>query len=230
MKMAAAEGLYDTKASCAPFSVFTVGSLDGSREKFAVKVPCLLSFLGTGSVHGSIQGINQLRAQYRSAYGQDPSAAYYSPSAYVPVIPVTYWSFRLMIGLGMGAAIGAALLLWLTRRGRTPTSRWVRPLLVALPLGALAGNSFGWIFTEMGRQPWAVFGLMTTQQAVSPGVSVTEALISVIALTALYGVLAVVEVRLLLHTIKGGAEEYVEPPDPSLRGPHDEDAPLAFAY
>ena len=148
----------------------------------------------------------------------------------MPIIPVTYWSFRLMIGLGMGAAAGAALVLWLTRRRRAPDSRWYRVLLVALPLGALAGNSFGWIFTEMGRQPWVVFGLMTTDNAVSPGVTVTEALISVIALTALYGLLAVIEVGLLLRTIKAGAEEYVEPPDPTIQGREDDDAPMAFAY
>jgi cytochrome d ubiquinol oxidase subunit I len=230
MKMAAAEALYNTDDSCAPFSVFTIGSLDGSKEKFSITIPCLLSFLGTGSTNGEIQGINDLRKQYEQTYGQDPGATYYSASGYVPIIPVTYWSFRLMIGLGMGAAAGAALVLWLTRRRRRPDSRWYRVLLVALPLGVLAGNSFGWIFTEMGRQPWAVFGLMTTDNAVSPGVTVTEALISVIALTALYGVLAVIEVGLLLRTIKAGAEEYVEPPDPTIRGREDDDAPMAFAY
>jgi cytochrome d ubiquinol oxidase subunit I len=82
----------------------------------------------------------------------------------------------------------------------------------------------------MGRQPWAVFGLMTTDHAVSPGVSVAEAWISLISLTVLYGVLAVVEVKLLLRTIRAGAEEYAEPPDPTLRGREDDDAPLAFAY
>jgi cytochrome d ubiquinol oxidase subunit I len=230
MKMAAAEGLYETKQSCAPFSVFTVGTPDGRQEKFAVTVPCLLSFLATGSFDGRVEGINDLRAQYREQYGQDPGATYYSPEAYVPVIPVTYWSFRFMIGLGMGAAAGAALVLWLTRRGRAPQGRWFKALAIGLPLGALGANSFGWIFTEMGRQPWAVFGLMTTDHAVSPGVSVAEAWISLISLTVLYGVLAVVEVKLLLRTIRAGAEEYAEPPDPTLRGREVDDAPLAFAY
>ena len=60
MKMAAAEALYDTEESCAPFSLFTIGTPDGTSEKFAIKVPCLLSFLATGSVDGEVQGINQL--------------------------------------------------------------------------------------------------------------------------------------------------------------------------
>ena len=57
------------------------------------------------------------------------------------------------------------------------------PSALGLPLAALAANSFGWIFTEMGRQPWVVFGLMTTERAVSPGVSVFEAAISLVVLT-----------------------------------------------
>ncbi|QIG42254.1 cytochrome ubiquinol oxidase subunit I [Nocardioides anomalus] len=227
MKMAAAEGLYETRDSCAPFSVLTIGSLDGREEKKAFTVPCLLSFLGTGSVDGRVEGIDDLRAEYAERYGQDPGSAYYQVDDYVPVVPVTYWSFRLMIGLGMGAASGGALVLWLTRRGRTPSGRWFRTLCVALPLGAAAGNSFGWIFTEMGRQPWVVFGLMTTDHAVSPSVSVTEALISVVTLTALYGVLAVIEIGLILLTVRSGPAPYVEPAAPDDDA---EDRPLAFAY
>jgi len=229
MKMAAAEALYETEETCAPFSVLTIGSLDGSEEKRAFTIPCLLSFLATGSFDGRVEGINDLRAQYAEEYGSDPGAVYYDPDGYVPYIPVTYWSFRLMIGLGMGAALGAALVLWLTRRGRSPSSRWVRLLCIGLPLGALAGNSFGWIFTEMGRQPWVVFGLMTTDHAVSPGVSATEAMVSVVTLTLLYGVLAVIEVGLILRTVRAGLPPYVEPPDPDTHEPSD-DAPLAFAY
>ena len=75
-----------------------------------------------------------------------------------------------MIGLGLLAAAGAALILWVTRKGRAPTGRvWVW-LAIAMPLLPVAANSFGWIFTEMGRQPWVVFGVMTTAHAVSPGV------------------------------------------------------------
>ncbi len=78
MKMAAAEALYETEESCAPFSLFTIGTLDGSEETFSVTVPCLLSFLATGSFDGEVQGINQLREQYEQEYGQDPGAAYYT--------------------------------------------------------------------------------------------------------------------------------------------------------
>jgi cytochrome d ubiquinol oxidase subunit I len=227
MKMAAAEALYDTEAP-ADFSLFTIGSLDGSEEKFSIKVPNLLSFLATGTWDGEVEGINQLREQYQAEYGQDPGAKYYSPGDYTPVIPITYWTFRLMIGLGVVAAGLAALVLWVTRKGRIPSGRaWVW-VAISLPLLPVVANSFGWIFTEMGRQPWAVFGLMTTTSAVSPGVSVGEALSSVITLTLLYAVLAVIEVGLMVKYVRAGADPFVEPPDPKLGEPSDE--PLTFAY
>ena len=232
MKMAAAEALYDTEESCAPFSIFTIGTPDGKEEKFSITVPCVLSFLGTGSFDGEVKGINDLRAEYRETYGQDPGAAYYDPSGeYSPIIPVTYWTFRYMIGFGVAAAFFAGLILFLTRRGRVPTSKWFGRMAIATPVLMLLGNSAGWIFTEMGRQPWVVFGLMNVGRGVSPGVSTTEAWISIITLTGLYGVLAVIELGLLLRVIKKGPDDFEEPPNPTLRGSDDdEDRPLAFAY
>jgi cytochrome bd ubiquinol oxidase subunit I len=232
MKMAAAEALYETEESCAPFSIFTVGTPDGREEKFAVTVPCLLSWLGTGSFDGEVEGINQLRERYVAEYGADPGASYYTAGDYTPIIPVTYWSFRFMMGFGFVAMAGAAAMLWAIRRdpkaqlpGGSRTWLW---LAVSMPLLPLAANSFGWIFTEMGRQPWSVFGLMTVENSVSPGVSVTEAWISLISLTAIYAVLAVVEVGLILKYARKGADPFVEPPDPSLREQSDD--PLTFAY
>ena len=232
MKMAAAEALYETSDSCAPFSLFTIGTPDGQEEKFSIEVPCVLSFLATGKFDQKVEGINDLREQYQETYGQDPGARYYDPSGlYSPNIPVTYWTFRYMMGLGALAALFAGLILFLTRKGRTPTSKWFGRMAIATPIVLPAANSFGWIFTEMGRQPWVVFGLMTTRSGVSPGVSVTEAWISIVALTLLYGVLAIVEVGLLMRVIKKGPEQFEEPPTPTLRGSDDdEDRPLAFAY
>ncbi|MBO4210867.1 cytochrome ubiquinol oxidase subunit I, partial [Micromonospora echinofusca] len=161
MKMAAAEGLYTTESPAA-FSVLTIGSLDGSREIYALKIPYLLSFLGTGDPNGTVAGINDLQAQYATQYG---------PGNYAPIIPVTYWSFRFMIGLGLAAAAIALWVLWAGRKGRTPTNRWLLRAGLILPLLPLAANSFGWIFTEMGRQPWIVFGEMLTRDGVSRTVS-----------------------------------------------------------
>jgi cytochrome d ubiquinol oxidase subunit I len=225
MKMAAAEGLYDTESS-APFSLLTIGTPDGKEEKFAIKVPDLLSFLAEGDFNAEVKGINQLRNEYQAKYGQDPGAKYYSPGDYTPIIPVTYWSFRFMIGLGVFAAAGAALILLVTRKGGRPLGVWWPRLAILLPIAMILGNAWGWMFTEMGRQPWVVFGLMTTAQGVSPGVSVFEAWVSVIALTSIYAVLAVVEFGLMWRYIKLGAPAFEQPPDHTS----DEDRPLAFAY
>jgi len=225
MKMAAAEALYNSEDS-ADFSLFTIGTPDGKKEKFAVKVPGLLSFLATGSFDGKVEGINELRTQYQKEYGSDPGAKYYTPGDYTPVIPVTYWTFRVMIGLGVLGALFAAMILWITRREKQPVSRWWRWVAISLPFLPLFANSFGWLFTEMGRQPWAVFGLMTTEQAVSPGVSTFEVGTSLVVLTLLYGVLAVVEVGLTLKYVKAGAEKDAVVHEPS----DDPDRPLAFAY
>jgi cytochrome d ubiquinol oxidase subunit I len=212
MKMAAAEALYQTEKP-APFSIFTIGTLDGSREIFSVKVPYLLSFLATGSFTGEVKGINELQASYEKLYG---------PGSYKPYIPLTYWTFRLMIGVGMASAAIAVWLLWITRRGRAP-NHWLLWLVAPLPLLPLVANGFGWIFTETGRQPWLVFGMLETASGVSPSTSMPEVLTSLIGFTLLYGVLAVVEVKLMLRSIRTG----LEGPEPA---PDDSDKPLSFAY
>jgi cytochrome d ubiquinol oxidase subunit I len=227
MKMAAAEALYETEQPAA-FSILTIGTLDGSEEVFSITIPRLLSFLATGTLDGEVQGIDQLRAQYIETYGQDPGEAYYSPGDYTPPIAVTYWTFRLMMGLGILAAVFGAWILWATRKGREPAGRWIMAAAVTLPFLPLFANSFGWIFTEVGRQPWVVFGLMTTELGVSPGTTTGEVLATLVGFTLLYGVLAVVEVKLLLTYIRKGADPLPEPSDGD--GSDDPDRPLAFAY
>ena len=226
MKMAAAEALYETADSDAPFSLFTVGSLDGTEEKFAVTVPGLLSFLATGNFDGEVKGINELRAEYAKTYG-DSGDPLVEDATYVPNIPLSYWSFRLMMGVGFAAMAAAAAVLWATRRDRVPGARWWHWLIIATPLLPVFGNSFGWIFTEIGRQPWLVFGLMATKTGVSPSVSAGEVVTSMAVYTLLYGVLAVVEIKLFLTYMRAGAPAFEEPIDQAHQ---DEDAELAFAY
>jgi cytochrome d ubiquinol oxidase subunit I len=193
MKMAAAEALYHTSQP-APLSLFTVGTLNGAREIFMIGIPRLLSFLATGNWDARVQGIDNLQAHYSQVYG---------PGSYTPVVPVVYWSFRLMIGVGLLAALIAAIAWWSIRRGRRPRSRWLAWPVIALPLLPLAANSFGWIMTEVGRQPWLVYGQFKTAAGVSAN-SGGEVLASMIILTVLYGVLAVIEAGLMLRYIRAG--------------------------
>ena len=223
MKMAAAEGLYETRSS-APFSVLTIGSLDGTRATPLIEVPGLLSFLGTGSFSGEIKGINDVNAAEKATYAGSATAA---SDSYVPVIWMTYWNFRLMMGTGFLTMIFALMALWKTRGDGVVTAGMWRWIAIATPLLPLLANSFGWIFTEVGRQPWLVNGLMTTSAGVSSAVSASSVLISMVVYTLLYGVLAVVEVRLLLTYIKPGAVPVEAPKDPADRA---DDEPLVFAY
>lgn len=98
----------------------------------------------------------------------------------------------------------------------------------------LIANSWGWIFTEMGRQPWVVYGVMQTRDAVSPGVSTAEVIISMSVFTLLYAVLAVIEVKLLAKYVKAGPPELTEadlnPPTKIGGDLRDADKPMAFSY
>ena len=219
MKMAAAEALYATSQP-ASLSLFTIGTLDGSREVFSVRVPHVLSFMATGDPNGRVEGIDDLQRDYERRFG---------PGNYRPVVPVTYWAFRLMIGCGALAALAALWLLWLLRRPGLRPNRWTVGAAVALPLLPLAANSIGWLFTEMGRQPWIVFGLMPTAAGVSPGTPAWYVLLSMTTLTLLYGGLAVLEVGLLLRRIRAGLPDVGHEPAGAAAGAPG-DRPIAHAY
>jgi cytochrome d ubiquinol oxidase subunit I len=218
MKMAAAEALYETQAS-APFSLLTIGTLDGSKSVFQIGVPSVLSFMSTGDFNGVVEGVNDLEAKYDQQYG---------PGDYTPNIPLAYWSFRLMIGFGAIASLFVLLALWQMRRGGTPKGKWFAPAMYALPFLPLLANSFGWIFTETARQPWAVFGLIKTADGVSAVVSAGAVLFTMIVFTLLYGALAFIEFGLILKVIKNGPAEELDYEDPQLGG--SEDKQLVMAY
>ncbi|MCC2592488.1 cytochrome ubiquinol oxidase subunit I [Tessaracoccus sp. OS52] len=238
MKMAAAEGLYDTETN-AGFSVLTIGNLDGTEEVWALKIPGLLSFM---SGHETVKGINDLRADFaeegfkrfdgsrttlQSEFAEE-LAANYPQIDPTPNIFLSYWTFRLMITLGMLGAVVGAFLLFVVRRDRLPTpSKWWTGLMLAMPLLPMLGNSFGWIFTEMGRQPWVVAGVLPTAAGISPTVSVAEVWTSMIVYTLLYGALAVIEVWLFLKFSRLGLPDVTAP---APRPDDDLDAPATFAY
>ncbi len=215
MKMAAAEALYQTEQP-ASFSLFTIGTLDGSQEVWSLRVPNVLSFLATGDFNGKVEGINDIQSQYDATYGTGD---------YTPNIPVTYWTFRLMIGAGALAALAALWFLFRMRKGGVP-GRGAIATAVLLPFLPLAANSLAWIFTEMGRQPWIVFGLMETSNAVSPTSSTLEVLITLVGFTLLYGALAVVMVGLMVRRVKAGLPEA----NAEQGFGHEAEADLGFGY
>ena len=157
-----------------------------------------------------------------------PCIAQFGPGDFTPIIWITYWSFRWMIGLGAVSALISMIGLWMTRRksAEMPERRaniiW-RTLIWTAPLPLLAAL-VGWIFTEMGRQPWIVFGLMKTEAAVSPNVAGWQVALSLAAFTLIYGILAVVEFKLILKAAKEG------PPEIEASGEDSDDSHLAIVY
>lgn len=232
MKMAAAEALY-TSEDNAGFSIFTIGSLDGSKEVFSIKVPGLLSFLATGDFGAKVEGIKELEAKAKelpakveAQYGPEV-AKLATADSYTPNIPMSYWSFRLMMGLGFLSTLFGIMAWMAARKEKAPSGGLWRQIAIWTPLLPVIAISFGWIFTEIGRQPWIVNGLMTTATGVSPSVSAGEVLFSMIVYTLVYAVLAYIEVKLFLAYVRRGAEPFEAPVDP--KDVH-EDAPLQFAY
>ncbi|MFM6962834.1 MAG: cytochrome ubiquinol oxidase subunit I [Micrococcales bacterium] len=207
-----------TSACCSSLSEksmedFTWGTPDGTSELFSIRIPNLLSWLSTGEWNSTVEGLNQLQAQYVGLYG---------PGNYMPVLWITYWAFRWMIGLGALSVLVAVVGLFLTKKkniARVPRWAWTAAIWSA-PLPILA-ISIGWMFTEMGRQPWIVFSLLKTADAVSPGINGVDVLISLIVFTLVYGVLAVIEMKLLLKAIQCGITK---------DEPKSESEQLAVAY
>jgi cytochrome d ubiquinol oxidase subunit I len=226
MKMAAAEALCDTETA-AGFSLFAIGDVSQQCDVRSLAVPGLTSFLATGDTGSTLLGVNELQTWYVEKYGAGD---------YVPPLAVTYWTFRLMIGFGVFSALLALAALWYTRGGRTPAGRRFGTLaLIAVPMPFLA-NLTGWIFTEMGRQPWVVVpnptGVQEVRMLTAEGVSGIDAssvAISLTVFTLLYGALAVVWFVLIRRGILAGPQDDA-PADP---GAGDDDAagtPLTFAY
>ncbi len=189
MKIAASEAQWTTCQPCG-FSVFQIGgfSPQDPTPSFAITIPRLLSWMGTGSFNGKIEGLNQLQAQEQQRYG---------PGDYMPSIELIYWSMRIMAVLGVVMFLLAAVGAWLYRRRALERSRWfLRSAIVAIAFPYLAA-SFGWILTEMGRQPWIVQGLLKTSKAVSPSVGTATVATSLGVFVALYLTLGVVDFILM---------------------------------
>ena len=197
MKIAAAEALWET-SDPAPLSLLTIGDLTGTREVWSIRIPRALSFLAFNRLDGQIIGLNDLQQAYEMRYG---------PGNYIPLLPVTYWSFRMMVGAGFLMLALAGYALVLTLRERFPHTgrlfRWL-PLAIALPYLA---NTTGWLLTELGRQPWIVFGLQKTSDAASPNVRTGMLVFSIVVFTLIYGLLMALDVYLLARNARPPTDE-----------------------
>ena len=191
MKIAAAEALWNTCPSHCSFSVVQVGGGNNDQTPTQIiNIPDLLSILATNHVDGTVQGLNNLNAQYQEEYG---------PGNYVPNVFIQYWSMRVMAYLATVVFILAAWGAWLLYRRRLDSAKWflrIAPWAILLPFLI---NTAGWMLTENGRQPWIVQGLMKTANGVSPSVSATDIWISIVVFVLIFAVLGVADAWLMLR-------------------------------
>jgi cytochrome d ubiquinol oxidase subunit I len=194
MKAASSEALWQTE-NPASFSLLTIGDLTGRNEIWSIRIPRLLSLLYYNRLTGAVPGINNLQVQYSAEYG---------PGNYVPLVVFTYWGFRLMVAAGFAMwGLGAYALYHVMRNKVGPNIRWLGLFVLAIALPYIA-NTSGWVLTEMGRQPFIVYGLLKTDDAMSPGMTPGMVLFSLIGFALIYAALMGVDAFLLFRTAKTG--------------------------
>jgi cytochrome d ubiquinol oxidase subunit I len=217
MKISAAEAQWTNCQPCS-FSAFQVGG--GNRDETPTKIiaiPHLLSVLATGTWNGAVQGLNELNAQYQQQYG---------PGDYVPNVFIQYWSMRVMAYLGslvLLLSLWGGFLLWRRRLEHARLFLFFATWAVVTPF---LMNTAGWLLTENGRQPWIVQGLMLTKNGVSPSISTTEVVLSLIAFYGIYLVLGIVAGFLMLRYARRGLQ--LEPDEPE-ESPDETTGPRAPA-
>lgn len=205
MKMAAAEAHWETED---PASFVAIAAIDEEKGEntFSIEIPNMLSFMTYNSMSGEVKGIHDLQAEYVEQYGE---------GNYVPQVTPMFWSFRAMVGSGGLMVLLALIGLVLLKKNKLQNNKlYLKIMLFAMALPYIA-NTTGWLITEMGRQPWIVYGLQKTAEGLSTVVPASYVLISMIGFTVVYGILAVVDVMLLVKYAKKSPEELDEAPTAS---------------
>jgi len=209
MKLAAAEALTESED---PAGLSLISIVDENetvvKELYSLRIPKLLSFLTYNKFSGKVLGINEIQKEYEAKYGSGD----YSPNVFV-----SYWAFRIMVGLGFLMVFIAALVLLYIYIFKKPLHKKILYFFPVVILMPYLSNTTGWILTEMGRQPWVVFGYLKTIDAVSPNINPGMVLTSLITFAFVYGVLMIADIYLLqkfareglLHeTIEAEEKEY----------------------
>jgi cytochrome d ubiquinol oxidase subunit I len=189
-KLAAIEGLAKTTKGA---SEHLLGWYTASGVKFGIDIPHLLSLLAFHSWNAKVQGLDAV------------------PVAYRPPVNITRYSFQAMVGIGTGLAVLAVWFMWVRyRKRRLPDQRWFYLAASVAGAGALVALIAGWLVTEVGRQPWVVYKVMTAAQAVTKAGSVP---VSYGVLASAYVLLAAALVWILRRLAKAPLDGPGDPQD-----------------
>ena len=166
-KLAGIEALWNT-GSEVPLTLFAIPDQSRERNDYAIEVPYLGSLILTHSLHGAIQGLKDFPADQR------------------PPVAIIFFAFRIMVGLAALMLLLVAVGWWLRYRHELFTSSWyLRACQVAIPIGFIAVLA-GWTTTEVGRQPWTVYGLLRTAKSVTPSLTGRDVLLSLLVYAVAY--------------------------------------------
>jgi cytochrome bd ubiquinol oxidase subunit I len=188
LKLATMEGLFETRYG-APLAI--IGMPDTTRRTLLdpVELPDVLSFLAYGNFRAQVRGLNDY------------------PRDLWPPVQLTYYAYHIMVGLGtifIGVLLLGVFLWW---RGALFTARWfLWVLMLLLPFPYIA-NEAGWVTTEVGRQPWLVYGLLRTAAGASPTVVAGETIFTLLGFAGMYGLIGLLSLLLALRAVVQGPEE-----------------------
>ena len=197
IKLAAMEGLWDTQAR-APAVLFAIPDEEAERNHAEVSIPALASVYLAHSTDAVIKGLKE------------------APRADRPPVAPVFYAFRIMVGIGILMLSMALWGLWLRWRGRLYTTRaYQTACVVMLPAGFIAVLA-GWTVTEVGRQPWVVYGLMRTRDAVSPSLTGSDVLASIVLYVIVYLIVFGAGIFYMARLARAGPPEHVEMREPSL--------------
>ena len=197
MKFAAMEGLWHTEKP-AGMAMFAIIDQENMTNTFEIKIPYLLSWLAHGDMNAEVKGMVELQKIYEAKHGEGD---------FIPPVWVVFWSFRIMVGLGMLFIMFSFIGIFLLWRKKLSVSKLFLKLSMVIMFLPLLANAFGWIVAEIGRQPWVVQGLLLTSEGLSPNVTAGTLLLSTIVFTLLYGILAAVAVYLVCKYAKPGVPD-----------------------
>ncbi len=187
-KFAAMESVWETTKSADMHLLLMPDSANEKNSLEALSVPGMVSMMAFHDKNAEIKGLKEYPKEFRP-----------------PVTPV-FFSFRVMVGIGTYLILAAAIAVFISRKKDLEKYRLLLTLLVfTIPLPYLA-NQLGWIVAEMGRQPWIVYGVLKTADAVSRNVSTAQVAISLAGFTILYGGLGIIDFYLLTKYAKKGPD------------------------
>lgn len=170
-KLAAIEGHWETnKDHGMPLLLFALPDMDNARNHFEIGIPNLGSLVLTHQLEGEITGLKDFPAEDR------------------PNVPIVFWSFRVMVGLGLLMLTMSLIALWLRKQGTLYQSPWFHRFAIFMGPSGYIALLAGWVTTEVGRQPWIIYGVMRTEAGLSNSVSADQVGISLIIFVLVYTV------------------------------------------